>query len=372
MTKAKAGATVIVHIPYRLLEDARIAPQIRPRRMIEAFEEIGCRTFVVAGSYAQRKQQIRALQRAVKRGELAPSLVYSESAGWPNAFSDGGRSLNFGSDVRFLKFMARRRVPVALFYRDAHHRSQEFFRVPHLRKIRRALLFLLAKHDLRQYNRYVSMLYLPSAEMRRVVPEFRGTVGVLPPGGSRREREVATTAPPPLRLLYVGGLGNHYRFHALFDAVQQTENVSLVVCTRQGDWDRVGHEYQQYLAEDRVQIVHLAGDELESLFNQAHACILTTEPNPYWDFAVPVKLFEYIGNGMPILATANTLAGKYVTTHGLGWALPYDVDAIRECLVRLSSPAGAPDINATAQAVTSHAKTIGWDSRARQVLEELS
>lgn len=365
----KSTHTVVVHIPYELLPDARIAPQIRPRRMIEAFQAIGCRTEVVAGSQVERRRRIRKLKRAVSSGEVVVDLVYSESAGWPNALSDGGRKMNFGSDVRFLKFMARR-APVALFYRDAYHRSQTFFRVPFLQKLRRALLFLLAKNDLRQYNRYVSTLYLPSMAMRRVLPEFGGLVRPLPPGAERGAGAAMGAVQLPLRLLYVGGLGDLYRLHALFHAVQRSPNVRLVVCTRRDDWLRVRDEYGPYLRNDRIEIVHLASAELAPLFRESHVAILTVQPNRYREFAVPVKLFEYIGNGMPILATADTLAGRYVSTHALGWAVAYDVDAIRERLAKLARPSGATEIEATAEVVSAHARAVGWDSRARQVLDE--
>lgn len=340
--------------------------------MIAAFEAIGCRTVVISGNAGERRRQIQSIKNQVRRERLKIDVVYSESAGWPNAFSDGGRSFHPFLDVSFLRFMKRNGVPVSLFYRDAYHRSREFFDVPFLQQIRRHVLRYFAEHDLRQYNDYVSLLYLPSIEMRAIIPEYRGEVRALPPGGEKhatlpRER----TEGDPVRLLYVGGLGDMYRLHNLFRAVQAESNVRLTVCTRPSDWRGVEHEYRGYLTDERIKVVHRSGDDLLALYADADVAVLSVEPNPYRDFAVPVKLFEYIGHGKPILATERTLAGRYIADHELGWVVGYEVDAIQSVLSTLTSSDGTTDLRSASARVAKHADMIGWDERARQVLAEV-
>ena len=61
-----------------------------------------------------------------------------------------------------------------------------------------------------------------------------------------------------------------------------------------------------------VQVVHRSGAELEQLYDNADACVLFVQPDPYREFAAPVKLFEYLGHGKPVIASAGTLAAQVV------------------------------------------------------------
>ena len=52
-------------------------------------------------------------------------------------------------------------------------------------------------------------------------------------------------------------------------------------------------------------------------------------------FAAPVKLYEYLGHGKPVIASAGTLAAETVVACGAGWMFSYDAAELIGLLRRL-------------------------------------
>ncbi|MEZ5239765.1 MAG: hypothetical protein R2716_12740 [Microthrixaceae bacterium] len=63
------------------------------------------------------------------------------------------------------------------------------------------------------------------------------------------------------------------------------------------------------------------------------------EPHPYRAFAMPVKLFEAIGHGLPCLADSDTAAGDFVRRTAFGW--PVEPGQLPEVLEHLSGDRGS-------------------------------
>lgn len=258
-------------------------------------------------------------------------------------------------------------VPVALFYRDAYHRARGFLAVPPMRRALRRFMSYLASRDLKRYNEYVSCLYLPSLGMRAEIPEYVGATAALPPGATQLALPMPKLeADEPLRLLYVGGLGDMYQMHRMFQAVRDSPGVELTVCTRRADWEAVQEGYEAY-ACPQISVVHRSSEQLSDLYARAHVAVLAVAPNAYRDFAVPVKLFEYVGAGRPVVASTGTLAGRYVEENALGWSVEYDSAAltrwIADVIAKRSSVAEA------AYGVRQHSQAVTWSARARTVAD---
>jgi glycosyltransferase involved in cell wall biosynthesis len=65
-----------------------------------------------------------------------------------------------------------------------------------------------------------------------------------------------------------------------------------------------------------------------------------SDRGPLRVYAAPLKLFEYMAAGVPVLATSETEAGDIVTRHDCGIAIEPTVEAVAEaCLRLLSDPA---------------------------------
>ena len=83
----------------------------------------------------------------------------------------------------------------------------------------------------------------------------------------------------------------------------------------------------------------------------------------------PVKLYEYLGRGKPVIASQGTLAAEVVGAAGAGWTLPYDAAALCGLLRRLlQHPQEVAEAAGRArQARQEHT----WLSRARTVAQDM-
>ncbi|WP_223875399.1 glycosyltransferase family protein [Nanchangia anserum] len=356
---------MIYHVPYPISESSRAASAIRPRAMRDAFIDAGYRVYEVSGDAARRRRRIRALMRRIALGETF-DFCYSESSSLPTSLTE---SRHFPPhpflDLVFLARLRRHGIPVGLFYRDIYWRDRAY--VDSVGPVAAEGMRALYYWDLAWYRAGVDRLYLPSLAMGEVVPLVpRERHAALPPGLSPVD---VATPDGNLHVFYVGGLGQHYRLDLLLAAVADVEGVELTVCVPSEQWQAHRDDLEPLLTP-RVHVVHASGEELEELYARAHVCSLVVEPSAYRDFAVPLKLFEYLGHARPVLATASTLAGNMVEREDIGWTVTYDVEHLRETLTYLRDH---PDERAAKSANARRVRASHtWQARAHQVARELT
>lgn len=367
MSRDGGGPDVVYHVPYPLDPTATSASGIRPVRMREAFGNIGCRVWEVSGDARRRRACGRAVLGHLRAGGRI-DLAYSESATLPTLLT-GPRHLPLHPllDLGFLHRLHTAGIPTGLFYRDVYWQDPEYReRVGTWMAAGTVPLYRL---DLWAYRHSLTRLYLPSMRMAPHVPGMPESVfEALPPGCDIVERH-HRGRPGNLDLFYVGGLNAHYRLHRIVEAVGRTVGTHMVLCTRRDGWEAAGGEYEPLLA-GHTRVVHDSGATLETHYRRADVAVLAVEPQPYREFAVPFKLFEYIGHGVPVIATEGTLAGEMVASQGLGWTVAHEVAAMVRLLERLRDH--PEEVEAAAQRVRAVAPGHTWEARARQVVEGLA
>lgn len=361
---------IIFHYPLPVDKNARSASGIRPLRMLEAFDELGFNVDLVAGSSAERKRGIARIQRKVRQG-VRYEFVYAESSTMPTALTDPHHlPLRPFMDWRFFEWCKAHSIPVGLFYRDVYWRFESYG--VHLNAIKKALAIVAYRFDLWVYQRTLRKLYLPSMEMGRYIPSVHASrFEALPPGHASPSISPVESVPssgPPLKLFYVGGMSSHYQLHELFKAVRELPQVELTICTRQTEWQEVKHEYADLTPN--IKVIHEAGTAMESHLVDSHVAVLFVRPQEYREFAAPMKLYEYLGYGKPILATEGTLAGRFVRENGIGWAIPYRKHSVQQLLSQLVvNPAALDEFRGR---LTKISKQHSWRARAEQVVAGLS
>lgn len=366
-TGETGGGRCIYHLPYPLDMSSRFGGQVRPARMMEALSEWG-EVWVVAGTAAQRRRQMRIVEKAVRRG-VHFDFCYSESSTMPTALTESHHLPTHPlEDFAFLFRLRRAGIPVGLFYRDIHWRFPMYGK--ELSPARRRAAIAMYRYDLAAYGHCLDVLFLPSLQMADHV-NLPGTVTLaeLPPGHDIAG-EPAEAPAHPLSLFYVGGFGDNYRMDRLLEAVHRTPQVHLTVCTRAEEWQAARPRVQQWLG-DNLEVVHAQGSrQLAPYFARCNVATLAVEPQPYWTFAAPLKLYEYIGNGKPILASQGTLAGSRVADEGLGWTVPYTVEALADTLSGLSDH---PErVSAARDAVMKLRHSHSWAGRVTQLASVLA
>lgn len=360
--------TMLFHAPYPL--SGGIGSAVRPVRMRQAFEDLGYEVVEVTGHGADRRRATRQLARDLARGRRI-DFAYGENHTMPTVLTEPHHLPTHPLvDLRLLPLLRRHGIPTGLFYRDVYWRYPEY-----RERVGRAVAAgtrTLYHAELLAYGRWLDRVYLPSEQIARVVPHLRpDQTRALPPGGTVVDQP---RVPGPFTILYVGNVGAYYRMDALLEAIDATPDVHLLLCTPQDSWATARPGLERWLGP-RVEVVHERGEGLLPLFARADVCSLLVEPSEYRDFASPVKLYEYLGHGKPVLASAGTLAGQVVQDAGLGWQVGYDATQVGALLARLLGEwerPGGGEVGTVTEAVRAARHQHTWAARAQEVADDLT
>lgn len=361
-------ATMVFHAAYPFDPQSVSASAIRPRKMYQAFRSLGYEVLDVTGFARERRKKIKALRQRVAMGQKV-DFLYSESSTIPPFITEKKHlPPHFFLDIDLFRWCGANGIPTGVFYRDIYWKFSDW--EDRVGPVFTHLLRPLYRAELAAYSRYCSRIFLPSEEMLEHLPELSKTHCVpLPPGGEITEEIPRNKDSGELSLFYVGGIGVHYRLHNLVQAVTQVPGVRLTLCTDAARWEAVRDEYPQ-AHHPQISVVHESGEGLDPLYAQADICCVAVEPHFYWEFASPVKVYEYIGRGKPLLATTDTLPGKLVDDHGLGWVSDNSVAALSAQLARLRD--NRELVNAATNRVRAIRSEHTWQARARTVARELT
>ena len=353
---------MIFHTPLPLDEKVQSGSRIRPIKMLNAFREIGYDVSVISGYGADRSLKIKSLKSRIVAGEKF-EFMYSESSTQPTLLTEKHHYPLFPNlDFSFFKFCKKNGILIGLFYRDIHWRFPLYGEDVNFLKKNFAIFFY--RYDLKKYSKYLDVLFLPSKEMARYLPQsFDMSIRELPPGHSIDQVSESYDVYQNLELFYVGGVGSIYQMHELFK-VSKHKNVTIKFSTRQDEWRKVAHEYSNL---NIVQKVSLFGNELQDQLKKTHIGLIFVKPIEYWTFVMPVKLFEYIGHGIPIIASEGTLTASFVKKHDIGWVIPYDSSSFDDLITYILN--NRDEIIGKRKNILEIRKAHNWFSRAEKVVD---
>lgn len=357
----------IFHIPNYIDKTSKSGSSLRPQMMLEAFENIGYRVDYVMGYGEERKKAIGKIKQNIKDG-IKYEFMYAENATTPTLLTEKDHFPRYPFlDFDFFAFCKKNGIKIGLFYRDIYWKFPIYKEsVPF---VKRVIALAMFQYDLKKYRKYVDILYLPSERMKKYV-DIPITYRALPPGcqdirvfGEKHEEK-----RKELNLFYVGGVGKIYDLTKLLQVVKKLEFVKLVICCRQDEWRIRKKEYDSYLNE-RITVVHKSGNELEQYYDNADICSLFFESEEYRSFAMPIKLFEYLGHQKPIIATRETAAGDFVFENEVGWSIEYDATSLEELLNKLHE--NPEELEKMKKNIDDVLEKNTWKCRAAQVEKDL-
>ena len=366
----------IFHIPYQ--PDPVNRPSgtnVRPGKMLQGFKDAGFDVLEVVGDSRARRSAITEAKRLISEG-ASFDFVYSESETMPTMLTDADHLPRHPlMDFSFMKFCRKNGIPVGLFYRDAYWMFNGFG--SQQRKSVHQLLRLLHKFDLWEYKEAVDVLFVPSEAFGKLVNGRTPSVEKIAlPSGCTATNNVMHSHPITahddgrLALLYVGGIsqGEAYDLSDFISGVAKVEEVSLDLCVRNQEWDRTANYYSPLL-NSSIRVHHVSGEGLVPLYDQADIGALIFRPSPYRDLCMPVKLFEYLAAGLPVLALRGTAAGDFVEQNGVGWTIDAAQEEIVAILMHLCKHPEEVERARARSLEVAHANT--WEERARQVARSL-
>jgi hypothetical protein len=355
---------LIFHSPMPIDRPLLSGSSVRPKRMLEAFGAIDQEILLIDGdSRNRRRRWVHAL--AMNPDDLLGA--YSELGTSPIALTDPDHLPRAPCmDARAFRSLRRRGIPVTAFYRDAYWRFGDSARSVAMWK--RAVLQVFHRLEWLQLRRSIDHCFVPSLEMLGHLPPLGSpTTSALPPGGVMRDRAVPnTTEPRALRLFYVGGVEPpHYDMSAMFDAVDKVDGVELVICCRRPEWRRSSATYR---IPRNAAIVHLEGESIDEMYQSCDAVIDWRPWSTYLSFASPIKTYEAIGWGLPLIANGMLPTGRLAIELGLGWGpdSPESLQALLQQLAHDRSP-----LEQMAARVSAARVAHTWEARARTVVDTL-
>ncbi|MDO5718664.1 MAG: glycosyltransferase [Tissierellia bacterium] len=358
-------ARIIFHVPNKLMENMKSASHIRPFKMIEAFKELGYDVDLVMGDVAERKAKIKEIKENIVNG-VRYDFMYSESSTMPTLLTESHHlPLNPFLDFGFMKYIKSKGIKIGLFYRDIHWKFPLYKK--NVKGIKYHLAILMYKYDLRKYEEILDILYLPNLKMKKYLPKsLDDYCKELPPGMEiigQDNKEIKE-----LRLIYVGGLGDLYNISEFVKAVNSTENIYLTICCRENEWEKNKNLYSPFLNE-RIKIVHLSGEDLKEEYKNSNIGVLTLKPSDYLDFAVPYKLYEYMGHSLPIISTDHTASADIVRNYDIGFVIDNFEKDYKELFEELKN---SPQLlNDKKENIRKIQNENTWLARAKQVANEL-
>lgn len=356
---------MIFHIPMQIDINLHSGSQIRPQKMIQAFKDIGYDVDVVMGYVKERKNQIKQIKQNIKDG-IKYDFLYSESSTMPTALTEKHHlPISPCLDFNFFRFCKGHGIKIGLFYRDVYWIFEEYKKqVPFFK---RKFVEFFYRNDLKNYSKYLDVFYLPSEAMFEYVPmNFPKGVISLPPA-IEKKRFLEKIGSNNLKFIYVGGLGDLYDLRLFAQVTSTFKDIQFNLCTRKNEWDKNKKEYMDY---DSIIVHHKNGDALSSIYENSDIAIYFMKPHALWEFAVGIKLFEYISYKKPIIAVKNTAVGEFVEKYNIGWVINYDKNGLRNLIINLQdNPSQIDDkIKNIEKIIPQHT----WEARALQVAEELT
>ena len=356
---------IIIHFPFRIDRNRASASQLRPLMIVNTFKSMGFDVCLIEGYGKDRQAQIRKLKNAITNG-VKFDFLYSECNTIPTLLTEKHHYPTYPFlDFSFFKFCKKQGIEIGLFYRDIYWCFQE-----NNQGFIRKLMKYFHLYDLREYNKYVSILFVPSFEMVNHIPyTFKIPIVELYPGCKIVEANKVVRDHGIINILYVGGVGHHYDVNMIMKVVKNLSAYHLTICCRPDDWDAVKDEYQN-LMSDNISVVHKSGKELVELYANADLFCLFVRPDQYWEFAVPFKLFETIGNGCPIIASEGTWVANFVKKNKIGFTCKYDSEALRTLLTKISNNIG--DLAEISKNINVVKKANTWESRCNLIAKTLT
>lgn len=374
MGKSVSKKRCILHVPNYIDPEGKSGSSKRPVKMLQAFRNCGYEVDCVMGYGKERKDSIDRIKKFISAGVIY-DFLYSESSTMPTLLTEKDHIPRHPfMDFGFLKLCRKHGIKIGLFYRDIQWKFSIY--TDNVSWYKRCVSVPFYKYDLKKYEKLVDVLYLPTKTMASYLQSNKLTekARVLMPGaefekGLSDEKKVYNFKQKPVSILYVGGVDRIYNLKAFFCALKDMQGeVEAVVCCREKEWGSCKNMYEPYIGEN-VKIIHTSGRGLTPYYRKADLCCAFAGKGEYMSMAMPVKIFEYLGNYVPILATKGTVSGKFVEETGIGWSIENDEKSLKNCLREIIKK---PDMLAEKRKNEIQIlKFHTWEARARQVIHDL-
>jgi len=302
--------------------------------------------------------------RGARRRALAGYALGGRLRGLDGIYVESSTFLPAETDIAFLGLAKALRIPILTYIRDAYQLFDDYGSPDSLRQRLSRNVFRPMIAALRAVS---TQMAFPSAGLAHAVLG-EGTDAVLLPPGAPAPVDIRR-APGANRLLFVGDArlsaqGTDRLLEAVERGRAQGANIELDVVSRSGQEPQGPHQ-------DWLHLHRAAGEAIHALLPRTLATVIPRPRNPYNDLALPIKLFDYLSYGRPLVVTDCTEQARIVREADAGIVVGDTVEALSAGFAHLLQT-GADQLDTWSGHAANAARRSAWSTRAKQIVEILT
>jgi hypothetical protein len=302
--------------------------------------------------------------RGARRLALARYAASGRLRGLDGIYVESSSFLPAEVDLAFLGLARALGVRVLTYVRDAYQLFPDEYPRTSVRRWIGARAFGPALTALGAVS---TAMAFPTRRLACAVLGAAGDAAILLPPGSPALVAVPR-AETANRLLYVGDarLPAHGA-ERLIDAVRRARRrgtaIELLIVCRPGQEPPGPHP-------PWVRLARAEGRQINALLPGVLAAVIPRPRSAYNDLALPVKLFDYLSYGRPLLVTDCAEQAAVVREAHAGVIVGDDPEQLAEGVRRIASAPG-DELDRWSYAAHAAASVASWRSRAERVVEWL-
>lgn len=353
---------ILLYFPYKL-GASKSGSSLRPNMIIEAFDNfadsLGKELIIVSGTSKERKEIVKKFDSKLL-SEI--DYCYFENATLPFWLTDKDkvpRSLFW--ETTFLKKLSKLDIQIGIFYRDIYWKFKDYypFRGPKL-LIMKAIYTI----ELKFFDKISNVIFLPSISMNQFC-NFKTESIALPPGMNNTSPSINKFENKIL--FYVGSLNENSGLKDIIKILEIIKKYNFnfkikLVCPKD-DIDKDKEKFNIIINDSNVELMHLYGEELREQYKNSSIAIIPRKVNTYNSFAMPIKLFEYIENGLPIISSNVTETAKFIGSNRIGYVYKNDQELV-EIFHKISTPDNYQELLSN---INNMKVNNSWDARVLEI-----
>lgn len=363
---------IIIYYPFTIASNPKSGSAIRPVEMVKAFEvyakKHGLEIIIIAGSSKERRM---LWNKVVEEKKYENTLFcYSENQTIPLWLTDSGHiPKDWKIDKDVFKMLKQHDVPIGVFYRDVYWKFDELYSLKGLKKF---VMQTIYKMEEKFYGKYMHTVFLPSDAMGKYV-HINTAKMALPPGGRFTEIPTNSNAiQQPFKGIYVGGINNDdYGLLTLVESYELLNKESvfgeLIIVCREDEFTNLSSAHKEKLNKPYITIKHVSGEKLQQVYEEVDFAFIPRKRSIYNDFAVPIKLVEYLTAGLPIIATDCSAQEDFVKSGPYGVITGDDAECLAQGMQSIQPQFEEFKRNIQQTFLQQHA----WNERAEQAAQAL-